>query len=310
MIAAVADSTPSPVQPAFYRPCWAEIDLDVLRSNFRWLKSQLKPGVQMLAVVKANGYGHGLVPVSAVAVKEGAAYLGVSSLEEGVKLRQEGFKIPILILGGMYPFDNFSVLFENRLTPTVASIEAADALDRLAAERGEKLAVHLKVDSGFGRIGVSVSNADLFIKQVASLRGLILEGIYTHFASSDVDPTYTETQADAFQRVIQAAADQGLKPPYIHMANSAALLQYPKTHGTLVRPGLALYGIPPYAGARAALEPALTWKSRIIFLKTIPTGSSVSYARTWTAGRPTRVATIAVGYADGFPGFYRIRPMS
>lgn len=234
-------------------------------------------------------------------VKEGASYLGVSSLEEGVQLRRAGVKIPILILGSMYPFDNFSVLFENRLTPTVASIEAAEALDRLAAERGEKLPVHLKVDSGFGRIGVSVSNALPFVRQVASHQGLILEGIYTHFAGSDVDPAYTETQTRAFRQVIQAAAEQGIKPRYIHMANSSALLQYPKTHGTLVRPGIALYGIPPYVGARAALKPVLTWKSRIIFLKMIPAGSSVSYARTWTAARPTRVATIAVGYADGFP---------
>ncbi len=234
---------------------------------------------------------------------EGAAYLGVSSVEEGIALRDAGFKLPVLILGSLYPFESFELLFKHHLTPTVASIEAADALDELAQKKHERLPVHLKIDSGFGRIGVSVPNALTFIQQVSQKPGLLVEGLYTHFASSDVDADYTRAQAEAFQSVVDAAHAAGIRPRWIHMANSSAVLQFPETHGTLVRPGIAYYGVPPYAGASKAvtLTPALTWKSRVIFLKMISKGSSISYAQTWKAKRPTRVATLAVGYADGLP---------
>ena len=288
---------------AFHRPCWVEISAAALRSNWRTLRGKLAKNVQMLAVVKADGYGLGLLDVSKVAVEEGAVYLGVSSVEEGMALRAAGFSVPVLILGSLYPFESFDLLFQHRLTPTVASLEAAEALNRMAQERNTRLAVHLKIDSGFGRIGVSVLNAPGFIRQVAGLPGLLIEGMYTHFASSDVDPDYTQAQARDFLSVVQSAEAAGVRPRWIHMANSAALLRFPETHGTLVRPGLAFYGVPPYPRASAVvpLAPALAWKSRVIFLKAVPEGSSISYARTWTAKRPTRVATLAAGYADGLP---------
>src|SRR6185295_11270336 len=137
----------------------------------------------------------------------------------------------------------------------------------------------------------------------AGCRGLELEGVFTHFSSSDVDAEYTLKQAQVFQGVVEAAAAANIRPKFIHMANSSAVLRFPETHGTLVRPGLAYYGIPPYQGAEkaVALQPALSWKTRVIFMKTVPRGFAVSYARTWTAKRPTRVATLAVGYADGYP---------
>jgi alanine racemase len=257
----------------------------------------------MLAVVKANGYGLGLRSVAQVAVEEGAAYLGVSSVEEGITLREAGHPTPVLILGSLYPFESFPLLFQHRLTPTIASLEAAQALSRLAQERKEKIRVHLKIDSGFGRIGVSVSNAPAFIAQVAQTPGLVIEGLYTHFASSDVDEAWTRAQTKAFLSVAEAARAQGITPQWIHMANSSALLRFPDTHGSMVRPGIAYYGVPPYAGAEkvVSLKPALAWKSRVIFLKTVPEGSGISYARTWTAKRKTRVGTLAAGYADGFP---------
>jgi alanine racemase len=286
-----------------YRPCWAEVDLHALRRNLQELRRRLSPGTRLLAVVKANGYGHGLVPVSRVAVASGASFLGVSSLEEGLALRRAGVPAPVLILGSLYPFECFPVLFEKKLIPTVASPEAADALNTLARKRHQRLPVHLKIDTGFGRIGISVPNALRFIEHVAGCRGLDLQGLYTHFSSSDLDPAYTREQAGAFRGVVRAAAAQGIQPPWIHLANSSALLRFPETHGTLVRPGLAFYGVRPYAGAEKVirLQPALTWKTRVIFLKTVPKGSTVSYARTWTARRTTRVATLAVGYADGYP---------
>jgi alanine racemase len=191
------------------------------------------------------------------------------------------------------------------LTPTIASLDAAEALDRMARERSERFPIHLKIDSGFGRIGVSLPNALPFIREVAQKPGLLIDGIYTHFASSDCDPEYTLLQAREFLAVVAKArklsTNNPIVPRWIHLANSSAVIRFPETHGNLVRPGLAFYGIQPYPGAEkdVALKPALTWKTRVIFLKIIPKGGSVSYARTWIARRTTRVATLAVGYADG-----------
>lgn len=297
--------TPIPLSSSdsFSRPCWAEINESALRSNWRALKQKLANHVRMLAVVKANAYGLGLLPASQVAVEEGAAYLGISSVEEGIELRNAGFEIPVLILGSLFPFESFSLLFRHHLTPTIASLEAAEALNRMAGEKNVQLPVHLKIDTGFGRIGVSAANANAFIGQVSQLPGLLIEGLYTHFASSDVDADYTRKQAKTFLAVVAAAQAQGVRPKWIHMANSSAVVRFPETHGTLVRPGLAYYGVPPYAGAAKdiALKPALTWKSRVIYLKSVPVGTAISYGQTWIAKRPTRVATLAVGYADGLP---------
>lgn len=228
--------------------------------------------------------------------------LGVSSLEEGVSLRQAGIKTPTLVLGTLYPFANFSVLFKEKLIPTVASISTAEALNRMAQRLRQRLPVHLKIDTGFGRIGVSAPNAVTFIQRVANCKALELQGVFTHFSSSDVDPRYTREQARAFERVLRGIEKKGIRPTYCHMANSSAILRFPETHGNLVRPGIAYYGIAPYAGAERTLrlEPALTWKTRVIYLKTVPKGFSVSYARTWKSSRSTRIATLAVGYADGY----------
>jgi alanine racemase len=299
----------------YYRPCWADIDLGALRHNLKQIQKQLKSTTGLLAVVKANGYGHGMDAIARVAVKPGALFLGVSSLEEGEALRNAGFKTPILVLGTLFPFENFSILFDRQLTPTLASLAAADALNRLAERRRRRLPVHLKIDTGFGRIGVSAPNALRFIEYVAGSPGLDLQGIYTHFSSSDVDPAYTKMQIRTFWSVVQAAEARGIRPRYLHLANSAAILRFPESHGTLVRPGLALYGARPYktVDAKVRLRPVLSWKTRVIFLKTVPKGFPVGYARTWKAHRPTRIATLAVGYADGYPrilsntGFVLIR---
>ena len=296
-------SIPSMSNPSFYRPCWIDISLDALRHNVQLLRQRVASPVQLCAVVKANAYGHGLVPMSRVVSEEGAVYLGISSLEEGIALRNAGIQTPVLILGSIYPFENFSLLFDHKLTPTLASLEAAENLDKLAQKHQQKIPVHLKIDSGFGRIGVTAPNAVEFIQRVAACKGLEIEGIYTHFASSDIDEEYTRTQTDAFQGVLREVQAKGIRPRWIHMANSSALIRYPETHGTMVRPGIALYGIAPFRGAErdVALRPILSWKTRIIFLKTTPPGTVISYARTWVAKRTTRVATLAVGYADGLP---------
>jgi len=229
--------------------------------------------------------------------------LGVSSVEEGVALRNLQIQTPILILGSLYPFESFPLLFEHDLTPTIASLDAAQALGKIASERQKKFPIHLKIDSGFGRIGVSASSGATFVARIAYDPWLEIEGLYTHFASSDVDEAWTRAQTKAFLSVVEAARAQGIRPKWIHMANSAAMVRYPESHGTMVRPGIAYYGVPPFDGAERAVElkPALAWKSRVIFIKTVPEGSTISYARTWKAKRQTRVATLAAGYADGYP---------
>jgi alanine racemase len=292
-------------RPTFYRPCWVELDPTAFRFNFHRIQ-RIAEKAQVLAVVKANAYGHGLDAFARIAAGMHAAMLGVSSLEEGIQLRQARLKTPVLILGGLFPFENFPALFSYKLTPTLASLQGAQALDRLARRKGRRHPVHLKIDTGFGRMGVRAGAggaAIAFVRQAAKLPGLVIEGIYTHFASSDVSPSYTRRQHAFFNEVIKAAAHSGIRPRWIHEANSSAILKYPETHGTLVRPGLALYGIAPYAGAeeRLLLRPVLSWKTRVIFLKQVPEGFAVSYANTWTAKRPTTIATLAVGYADGYP---------
>jgi len=271
--------------------------------NYRNVCSVVGPGVDVLGVVKADAYGHGAIEVARVLVAEGARWLAVSSVDEGVTLREAGLRAPrILVMGGFLP-DEGRQLAEHQLTPVIHSLAQIRQVERLAQSSGELIRYHLKIDSGFGRIGVSLSNAPGFIRQVAGMPGLLVEGIYTHFASSDVDPDYTQAQAQAFLSVVRSAATDGIRPRWIHMANSSALLRFPETHGTLVRPGLAFYGVSPYPRSSnvVTLSPALSWKSRVIFLKSVPEGSPISYARTWSAKRPTRVATLAVGYADGLP---------
>jgi alanine racemase len=287
---------------AFHRPCWVEIDTAALRRNFQTIRNITGPSSKILAVVKANAYGHGIIEISRIMAEEGAQYLGVTSIEEGMALRRASINLPILVLGSLYPFDSFPLLFEYRLTPTIASIEGAKALSDLAIRLNKNIAVHLKFDSGFGRIGVSTAGAAAFLEKIRTLPGLIIEGLYTHFSDSDGPSEYTFSQISRFKTVLQAAQSMGLSIPLVHMANSAAILRFPEALGTMARPGISLYGaIAPSISGSSSFRAVLCWKTRIIFIKSVPEGASISYNCTWTAKRPTRVATLAVGYADGFP---------
>lgn len=291
---------------AFHRPCWAEVDVNAFRANWRLLKGLVPAKTAMLAVVKANAYGHGILPLSKAAVEEGAAYLGVSSLDEGIQLREAGITAPVLILGSLFPFENFPLLFEHRLTPTVASLMAVDALADVAQRKNQTIAVHVEIDTGMGRTGISPTTALDLLRHVQKRPGLVLEGLYTHLASSDMDPDFTAAQTALFEQVVEVAAREGIRPRWVHWGNSAAVLRTPERQPTLARPGLALYGIPPAADVPQLekLKPVLAWKTRVIFLKSVPAGTTVSYARTWKAGRLSRIATLAVGYADGLPRLF------
>jgi alanine racemase len=280
---------------------WAEINLAAFRHNWQTLRDILPSETSVMAVVKANAYGHGLIALSLAAAERGAAYLGVSSLEEGLALREARIATPILILGSLFPFDNFPLLFDHRLTPTVASLAMAEALSKVAARRKDTIAVHLEIDTGMGRTGVMSATALDLLAAVTRLPGLKLEGLYTHLASADADPEFTLQQVTIFRAVVKRAAAEKIRPRWIHWSNTAALFCDPACQPNLVRPGLSLYGVAPYARLPLAdrLQPVLVWKTRVIFLKTIPVGATVSYGRTWTAHRVSRIATLSVGYADG-----------
>ncbi|MCU1455976.1 MAG: alanine racemase [Actinomycetia bacterium] len=286
------------------RPVWAEIDLDAIRANVRAIAVCAAPAAVM-AVVKADGYGHGSVAVARAALDAGATWLGVALVEEGVVLRDAGIHAPILVLSEPPPAAARSLL-EHALTPVVCTSAGIAALAAAVAASGssEPLAVHLKVDTGMHRIGCPPAAAVALARDVTERPGLLLGGVCTHFAVADEpeDP-YTESQLRAFEAVLADLEREGLRPPIVHSANSAALITRPDARFDLVRVGIAVYGIPPAAGldGRLDLVPALSLHARVSFVQDLPAGERISYGRAYRLDRPTRVAVVPLGYADGVP---------
>ena len=279
----------------FFRPTWAEVDLGALRRNLKRLRARMPAGVKIMFVVKANAYGHDAALCALAAQKARAAdWLGVSSVEEGVALRDAGLRLPILILGSLYPFESALAAAAYGLTPIVASLESARRLAEVAKRLRRTIDVHVKVDTGMGRIGVRPEAVRPLILSLKSLPGVRVQGLYTHLASAESDPSFTRRQLASFRRVVSDLSRRGLRPPLVHAANSAGALRYPAARWNMVRPGLAAYGL--YEG----FEPVLSLKSKIVFMKTVPKGASVSYGAAWRAKRPTRVATLPIGYGDGY----------
>lgn len=284
----------------FLRPTWAEIDLAAFQKNLRALASFLPQRVKLMAVLKADAYGHGAAPLAAAARTAGLGGrlwgFGVSSVEEGVALRDAGVRESILILGSLYPFDSYDVVLDRALIPTVASRGSAQALAQRAEKRGRPAPCHVKIDTGMGRIGLAPSTARETLPGWVRHPWLKVEGVFTHLACADA------AGATAQQLKVFDAALRGLKglPRCLHAANSAAVLARPGSWYDLVRPGLALYGVAPGPGRSVPLTPVLTWKSRVVFLKTVRSGTPLSYGWTWRAGRRSRIATAPVGYADGY----------
>ena len=290
------------------RPTYAEIDLAAIRHNLRVLRSRLGPGVRVLGVVKADGYGHGAEQVAQALVRPGGGgdpgidMLGVAIVEEGVALRVAGVGVPILVMG-LAPADELAAALAYRLTLTVDGPATAEPIARLAARRGVRMPVHLKVDTGMNRLGVRAEEAVEAARALAASPHLDLEGLYTHLACADVpDGGTTDRQLAAFRAVVEALAAEGIRPRLLHAANSSALLGRPDSHFNLVRPGLALYGVRP-GGARGEvdLRPALALKSRVVALKRVRPGEGVSYSHRWRAQRESLVGVVPVGYADGYP---------
>ncbi|NLO91149.1 MAG: alanine racemase [Elusimicrobia bacterium] len=287
--------TPAATVPALLRPTWAEINLDAVRANLRQLRSGLPSGTQLLFVVKANAYGHGAVPLSLLAQQERLCdRLGVSCIEEGIELRKAGVTLPILVLGSIYPFSGFDAALEHGLAVTIASAEAARSLSEAAARTGKPAACHVKVDTGMGRIGMRRPSASATVQIIRGLVGITLEGIYTHLSSAESDAAYTRLQLRHFSDTLQACGLSDAHGVLRHAAASYAAVSYPDSVFDMIRPGLACYGL------MDGFAPAMTLKSRIVFLKDVRSGASIGYGRTFRAPRQLKLATLPIGYADGY----------
>jgi alanine racemase len=283
------------------RPTWLEVDLDAIAHNVRRVVEIVGSEVAVLAVLKADGYGHGTVRVARTALNNGARYLGVASVNEGVVLRQAGLSAPVLVLG-FTPAWQARELVLNGLSATVFDLDVAQAIGRASREMDRPVSVHVKVDSGMGRLGLLPDQVVPFALELQQVPGLALEGIFTHFSVADSDPAYTRWQLDRFRSVLDALAEAGLRFPLVHAANSAALLALPESRFTMVRLGIAMYGLQPSDRTRLPddFRPALSFKTQIAQVKNLPTGSYVSYGNTYQTTGEQRIAVLPVGYADGF----------
>jgi alanine racemase len=295
-----------------YPHIWAEIDLDAIAHNIRELRRITRPAARLIAVVKADGYGHGAEAVARTVLAHGADMLAVARIDEGVQLRRAGFHGPILVMGPTFP-EFADRIIDNDLIQGVTSLDAARKLAGRALERETEIPVHLKVDSGMGRLGLlpdcgapgrdAALPAVEEVRTLAHLSGLRLEGIFTHFAAADEnDKAFATLQLDVFTNFIDRLSRAGVDCGMRHAANSAGVIDLPQAHLDAVRPGIALYGLYPSRAVNhhnVDLRPALSLKSRVLQVKAVPAGFPVSYGMTWKAPRATRIATVAAGYGDG-----------
>ena len=289
-------------QPPKGRPTLCYIDLEALNWNFQQARNKVGPEVKILSIIKADAYGHGAREVANVLVKAGSDGFGVATLEEGIRLREEGVSSPILVLAGIYS-EQIEELLQFNLTPVVADTEILKRLENLARRRRITLNIHLEVDTGMGRLGLLASEVDSWLAELAKLKALKIEGVMSHFSeteNSELD--YTKDQLESFRHVVELLHAEGHRPPFIHQAKSAGVIGLPPAHFTMVRPGLMLYGIYPSPEMlnQIALKPILSWKTRVLQLKRLPKGSSISYGQTFVTERESLIATLPVGYADGY----------
>lgn len=283
------------------RPTFAEINLDAIASNMSQIRKLVGPGVKICPAVKADGYGHGAVEVSREVLNNGAEMLSVATLDEAVDLREAGIDVPILLLQCIFK-EQVADSVHHDITNTICDYSLAEELSRCAGLAGKRAKVHIKVDTGMGRMGIQKQDALDFVLKLSRIPNLDIEGIFTHFPSADEDDLeFTYGQINDFKEIIRSTEEAGIHIPLRHMANSAAILHVPEAHLTMVRPGIMLYGLYDYEiKTDVKLRQCLSLKTRISFLKDLPSGCSVSYGRTYTTTGTTRVATIPIGYADGY----------
>lgn len=288
---------------------WVEIDLDAVAQNFDQINllalknsecGEMKK-VEVMSVVKADAYGHGMLEVSRRIQSQGGLYFAVSDLQEGIALRDEGITGHILVIEGASP-EQADDLIVYRLTPTVSNLDLAAALQAVARERQALIDIHVNIDTGMGRMGVWWEEAEEFISKLRHMNNLVLKGVYTHFPMADIDGDYTDDQVERFRNIVQQLENRMVMIPDVHAANSAGLAGYSNRMFNIVRPGLMLYGLYPTELVRdeVSLMPAMSVHSRVIHVKSLSAGQGVSYGHTFVTQRPTQVATIPVGYQDGY----------
>jgi len=284
-------------------PTWAEVDLDRFGRNIAAIRSAVGPGCKILLVVKADAYGHGSVEIARAAAEAGITMFGVATLHEGIELRAAGLSSPIVILSPSL-LSEVDEIVEHRLTPCVSSLEFAEILSRKSAARGTVSRIHVEVDTGMGRTGVSDGDALDFLERVVAMPHLTLEGVFTHFPDADSGNTYfAEEQLRRFQEILAALVRKGIEVPIRHAANSAGILSLPASRLDMVRPGILAYGFYPSPRVPRTVQVAgvMSFKSRVVQLRAVPAGRFISYARTYQTKRPTRVGVLPVGYGHGYP---------
>lgn len=292
-------------EPTGHRPTWAEINLDALSANFHLVKERVGPDVNVMAVVKANAYGHGAVECARRLESEGADWFGVALPEEGIELRKAEISKPILCLAGFWN-GQASACLQQHLVPVVYGLDMIDAMDRAAGERGTVADVHIKIDTGMGRLGVRFDELSEFTEALKKFQNVRVDGLITHFAAAD-EPScglLTKDQIQRFENAVTAFRQYGFNPTYQHLSNSAAVFGQPTAWGNMVRPGGVLYGlwrdILAPADREVNLRRVMSLHSRIALLKWVPQGETVGYGCTFEASRKTLVATIPIGYDDGY----------
>lgn len=280
------------------RQVWAEVNLQTLRNNYFKLQSYTQS--EMMPIVKADAYGHGVIPVVKTLKVCGAKRFGVALLEEALEIKAVFPELTVMVIGATEP-DRSDILVKEDIIPSIFQFSQAQTLSEAAVKLNRRARIHIKVDTGMSRIGFHESDLGEILR-IAELPNLFIEGIFTHFATSDHrDLTFAREQLKRFQTFYDKLKNAGLNIPIRHTANSAAIIQFPESHFELVRLGISLYGFPPsaYVGGNVGLEPVMSWKAKVSHVQSIKTGETVSYGRTFQAAYPTRVATVPVGYADG-----------
>jgi alanine racemase len=286
----------------FIRPTCAEIDLTAIAGNLRGIRLKVGNSTRILAVVKANAYGHGDVEVSRFIQKKYADSFGVALVDEGLRLREAGITSAILVFS-LPAWNQVDTYFSHNLEPTISSFGDAEILGRAADKHKRTIGVQLKVDTGMNRLGAKIKDLELLLTSIRKLKRIEIKGVYTHFAIADeMDKTFTLQQLDQFHSAVETLRHHSIEPESIHCANSSAILDLPQSYCTMVRPGIAMYGYYPsrHTSRSIPLKPALILKTQVAYVKSIDAGESVSYGRRFVASKRTRIATLPVGYADGY----------
>lgn len=287
------------------RPTWAEIDLNNLAANFNSIKERVGPNVKVMAIVKANAYGHGAVQCARRLVKEGAEWFGVASPEEGIELRSAGIGQPILSLGGFWDGQAATCL-QQRIVPVVYRLDMIEAINQVAVNAGVVADVHVKVDTGMGRLGIRSDEIGEFVTALGKFENVRIDGLMTHFAAADdaACQPLTQDQIRRFNEAVALFREHGHRPTHLHLANSAAIYGHRETWGTMVRPGGVLYGlwrdVLPISVSDAKLSNVMSLHTRISLLKWVPAGETIGYGCTFEASRKSLIATLPVGYHDGY----------